>query len=212
MAYLTHVNPNTMIKYFFTVLLFIAGLCPNVHGQTFESLQKAKSSKELNDSTSIIYGLFIQRLGFTSGGFPQEIRLQNILTQKMYTFNVKATMKSGKENSFCYYVKPGMYKVLSYYWTKSKWYGGEVHEEPIFKGVDTTTKAYNNAVKKGTLDTCQLQSYHIEIRPKGIYYLGTWHFDAGLVSFSDDKASLDDKLKNKFSNIDFENAITKLPE
>ncbi len=61
----------------------------NINGQKIESLKKADSSKELNDSTSIIYGLFIQRLGFTSGGFPQDIRLQNIITDKIYTFNVK---------------------------------------------------------------------------------------------------------------------------
>ncbi len=203
---------NTMIKYLFTVLLLIVGLCPNANGQAYKSLEKAKSSKELNDSTSIIYGLFIQRLGFTSGGFPQEIRLQNIVTQTVYTFNVKATMKSSKENTFCYYIKPGMYKILSYYWTQSKWYGGVMHEESIFKDIDTSTKDYQKAIKRGEVDINKLSSYYIEIRPKSVYYLGTWHFNTGLVSFSDEKISLDEKLKKKFSDIDFENAITTLPE
>lgn len=201
-----------MIKYLFIFSILIAGITTNANSQKIQSLKKADSSKELNDSTSIIYGLFIQRLGFTSGGFPQEIRLQDIVTKKLYSFNVKGTMKSSKENPFCYYIKPGMYKVFSYFWVKSKWYGGEMHEESIFKNVDTSAKDYIKEVKNGNIDPAKLESYYIEIRPQNIYYLGTWHFDTGLVSFSDDKISLDEKLKKKYSNINFEDAKVKLPE
>lgn len=201
-----------MAKYLFIIFLLIVGGTTNINGQKIESLKKADSSKELNDSTSIIYGLFIQRLGFTSGGFPQDIRLQNIITDKIYTFNVKGTMKSGKENPFCYYIKPGMYKVLSYFWTKSKWYGGEMHEERIFKNIDTSTKDYTKGVKNGSVDPDKLEPYYLEIRPNSVYYIGTWHFNTGLVSFSDDKTNLDQQLKKKYSKINFDQATTKLPE
>lgn len=203
---------NTMMKYLFILSFLIIGVTTNVSAQKIESLKKADSSKELNDSTSIIYGLFIQRLGFTSGGFPQEIRFHDVVTDKMYTFNVKGTMKSGKENPFCYYIKPGMYKVFSYFWTKSKWYGGEMHEERIFKNIDTSTKDYTKGVKNGTINPDKLEPYYIEIRPNSIYYVGTWHFDTGLVSFTDNKTDLDDKLKKKYSEMNFDEAIIKLPE
>lgn len=201
-----------MVKYLFIIFLLIVGGTTNISGQKIESLNKADSPKELNDSTSIIYGLFIQRLGFTSGGFPQEIRLQNIITDKIYTFNVKGTMKSGKENPFCYYLKPGMYKLFSYFWTKSKWYGGEMHEERIFKNIDTSTKDYIKRVKNGSIDPDKLEPYYLEIRPNSVYYIGTWHFNTVLVSFSDDKTNLDEQLKKKYSKVDFDQATTKLPE
>lgn len=201
-----------MLKFLSILSLLIVGVTTNISGQKIESLKKADSSKVLNDSTSIIYGLFIQRLGFTSGGFPQEIRLHNIVTDKIYTFNVKGTFKSGKENPFCYYIKPGMYKVFSYFWTKSKWYGGEMHEERIFKNVDTSTKDYTKGVKNGSINPDKLESYYLEIRPNLVYYLGTWHFNTGLISFSDDKINLDEQLKKKNSKINFDDAVTKLPE
>jgi len=41
--------------------------------------------------------------------------------------------------------------------------------------------------------------------------LGTWHFDTGLVSFSDDKESFDKEIMKNFINLDFEKAVTNLP-
>ncbi len=198
-----------MFKYLTLIVVFF-GITLNLNSQEFKSLKKANSSQNLNDSTSIIYGSFVQRLGFTSGGFPQEIRLLNIVTNQVYTFNVKPVMKTSKQNSFCYYLKPGMYKVLSYFWIKSKWYGGEVHEELIYKNVDTFTKEYAKEIKNGNVDIDRLEPYYIEIRPNLVYYVGTWHFNTGMVSFSVDKENLDKELSKK--KIDFNNAITLLPE
>lgn len=201
-----------MHKHVFILIFFILGIINNASSQKFESLKKAHSDQELNDSTSIIYGSFIQRLGFTSGGFTQVIRLQEIVTQKMYTFNVKPAMKSSKEHSFCYYIKPGMYKILNYFWIQSKWYGAEMHEEYIFKHIDTSTKDFKRKYKEENIDTNQFDNYYIEIKPNTVNYLGTWHFNTGLVSFSDDKAKLDKKLQKKYKKINLEKAIVKLPE
>lgn len=86
-------------------------------------------TEALQPGSAAIYGNFIQRLGFSSGGYAQEIYLRNITTDKIYSMRVKATMKSAKENVFCFHLPPGEYELRQYYWTQSKWYGGMVHLE-----------------------------------------------------------------------------------
>lgn len=201
-----------MFKYLFVILCFSVGYASNMHGQKIESLKKAKSSTELSNTNSIIYGLFIQRLGFSSGGFPQYIRLLNIATNEVYSFNVKPTMKTGKEIPFCYYIKPGEYRILNYFWTQSKWYGGLIHQEPIYKNIDTSTNDFAKQNKSGKIDLNNLNFYIIKIADNAINYLGTWHFNTGLVSFSNNKEKLDEEMKEKYQSIYFENAAIRIPE
>lgn len=145
---LEQTSKTIMIKHLTILSLTLLFLIPRyTSAQKFEKSKKVESPIELDDYTAIIYGLFIQRLGFTSGGFPQEIRVLNIVKNKIYTFNVKKTMSSSRENVFCYYIKPSIYKIISYSWTKSKWHGGEIHEEPIFKNIETSCKDYNKKWK-----------------------------------------------------------------
>ncbi|MBG9378823.1 hypothetical protein I5907_21500 [Panacibacter sp. DH6] len=179
-------------------------------GQDIKVLQEVNSGDSVQVGTAIIYGNFIQRLGFSSGGFPQDIRLINIDTQEVLTFRVKPTFKSAKENTFIYFIKPGNYAILNYWWTQSKWYGGKMFTEPIFRGIDATDD-FEQKVKSGQIKTDELKPFYITIKENSLNYVGTWHFDKGLVSFSDDKLQFDDLVKSKFQKLDFSNAITTLP-
>lgn len=83
--------------------------------------------------------------------------------------------------------------------------------EPIFKGVDTSTKDFKKKWENGKIKESDLEQYEFTIEKDTINYLGTWHFDTGLVSFSDDKESFDKEIMENFINLDFEKAVTNLP-
>lgn len=72
----------------------------------------------------IVYGSFIQRLGFESGGFGQYVRLANLTTGKSIRIEVKPPFRSRKQNTFCCALPPGRYALYKYAFTSSKWYGG----------------------------------------------------------------------------------------
>ncbi|RXQ95819.1 hypothetical protein EO244_05790 [Ancylomarina salipaludis] len=158
----------------------------------------------MNQNQAIIYGSFIQRLGFSSGGFPQDISIQNLET--------KASYKSKKENPFIFHIPAGHYKILNYWWTKSQWYGGKVFTEAIFKGIDTSTKTFKKKKESNGILEKDLLQYEFTVEKNRINYLGTWHFNTGLVSFSDDKIQLDKAFKLKFKTFDFDNALISLPK
>ena len=69
-------------------------------GQNFTSLDEVSGGDTIKNGKAIIYGNFIQRLGFSSGGFPQDIRLINLDTKEVQTFRVKPIFNSSKENTF----------------------------------------------------------------------------------------------------------------
>jgi hypothetical protein len=46
-------------------------------------LDKVAKNDSVQKGQGVIYGNFIQRLGFSSGGFPQDIRLRNTETNEL---------------------------------------------------------------------------------------------------------------------------------
>ena len=134
----------------------------------------------------------------------------NVATKEICSFRVKPTFKSAKENQFIYFLTPGKYIILNYWWTQSKVYGGKMYAEPIFKGIDATDK-FEEKIKSGELKKKDLNNFCFTIDENTLNYLGTWHFDKGLVSFTDDKNNLDKKISNKFKKLDFSNAKTVIP-
>lgn len=159
----------------------------------------------------IICGNFIQRLNFKSGGFPQDIHILNLDTEKIMSFRVKPTFKSSKENTFMYFIKPGNYVILNYLWTESKWYGGKMFNEPIFKDIDATDEL-EQKIKSGQIKESDLARFSFSVSTNYLNYLGTWHFDSGLVYFSDQKEEFDKLLKKKHKQHDFSKATTSIPE
>lgn len=204
-----------MFKRILILFILIIGLITNTNAQKIERLKEANSSKKLSDDASIIYGHFIQRIGSDNKFYTQMIVLLNIVTNEAYSLNVGANHEKDTEKSFSFYIKPGMYKIHSYYyWTVSKWLIGKNHNELIYRDVDTSLRNHNYVYdsKDNRIDGYKLESYHIEIRPNSIYYIGTWDFSTGVVSFRDDKIDFDNKIKKEYRKIPFNEAITKLPE
>ncbi len=194
---------------FFTVTFLILSTV-FVKAQDIKTLRELSSNDSIPTGKAVIYGNFIQRLGFTSGGFPQDMRIANVNTKEVFAFRVKPTFKSAKENLFCYILEPGTYVILNYYWTQSKWYGGKMFVEPIFKGIDATTNL-EEKIKSNQINPNDLTRFSFVIEPTGLHYLGTWHFDTGLVSFTDDKTQLDTLIRDKYKRIDVSKARVVLP-
>ena len=195
-----------MKKHLATILI-LASLITN--GQTIKTLKEALSKDTVQSGQGIIYGLFIQRLGFSSGGFPQDIRIINLDTKEIFSFRVKLTFKSAKENIFSYHIPSGNYAILQYLWTQSKWYGGKMFTEPIFKNY--AFSKIEAKLKSGDLKEEELGHFKFSIQPMSLNYIGTWHFDKETVSFSEEKFDLDKQLNLKYTKLDFKNAKTLIP-
>ncbi|UYZ60954.1 energy transducer TonB [Hymenobacter latericus] len=148
----------------------------------------------------IVYGSCVQRLGFSSGGFGQYVRLVNLGTGKAVRLEVKPAFKSARSNSFCFAVPPGRYALHFYEYTESKWYGGETFTENLRKAANPA-----NAVAA--------TRYVFTVAAGQVHYLGTWHFEQpGQPRFTDDKADLDARLRGTYKKLPFDAARTALPQ
>ncbi len=197
-----------LLIYFFFCSCFLSAQLNYQVDATAKAVGKRDS---LFSGESAIYGSFIQRLGFSSGGVPQDIRIRNIDTKKVYTCRVKPTMKSARQNDFFFIIPAGRYEIFNYYWIQSKWYGTKTFHEPIYKGVDATDN-FNQKVKDGQLELDQLERYSFVIEKNTLNYMGTWHFITGLVHFSNQKAKLDAALAKEYKYIDFAKSVVSIPE
>jgi hypothetical protein len=198
------------MKYLLIISLTI--LFQGLIGQHIPSLDKVPKGAKLSNDQSIIYGDFIQRLGFSSGGYPQYIIIKNIESNMYYKFNVKTTYKSRKDNTFCYYINPGSYLIYSYHWTQSTGLGGTFYKEPIFKGIDATKyNEYEEIVPYSLVESDSVR-YKFEIKESSIHYLGTWKFDSGLVSFVDEKEKFDPEIETMYKKLNFNSAFNSIPE
>ena len=195
------------MKKYLATLLILVSLTTN--GQITITLKEVLSKDTVRSGQGIIYGLFIQRLGFSSGGFPQDIRIINLDTKEIFSFRVKPTFKSAKENIFSYHVPSGNYEIIQYWWTQSKWYGGKMCTEPIFKSYGFSE--IEAKLKPGNLKQDAVNRFKFQIQANTLNYIGTWHFDKETVSFSDEKLNLDKKLYDKFVKLNFKNAVTQIP-
>ena len=200
-----------MLKQLLLLFILAIGLSTNVSAQKIKKLKEANSSKKLSDEVSIIYGNFIHRIGSDNKYYAQAVVLRNIITNEDYSLNVRANYQRDTEKSFRFYIKPGMYKIHGYWYWTVKWLIGKEHYQLIFK--DTDSALFDKiAVSDDIANEYKLESYYIEIRPNSIYYLGTWDFSSGVVSFSDDKVDHDKNVSKIYRKIPFDQAITKLPE
>ena len=196
------------MKYIASLILFFSALF--VNGQNYKTLNKLSYNSTVKPAQAIIYGNFIQRLGFSSGGYSQEIRIINLDTEELYSFTVKPAFKSAKENTFIYFIKPGNYAILHYWWPQSKWYGGKIFTEPIYKGIASTTDL-DEKIKSGQISKDELKQFTFSVADNSLTYLGTWHFDKEIVEFKDKKLDLDTPLSKRFKKLNFSEAIIELP-
>ncbi len=195
-----------MKKHLATLLIF-ASL--TTKGQAIKTLKEVLSKDTVQTGQGIIYGVFIQRLGFSSGGFPQDIRIVNLETKQIFSFRVKPTFKSAKENMFSYHIPSGDYAIIQYLWTQSKWYGGKMYTEPIFKNY--AFSEIEAKLKSGKIKEEELEHFKFSIQPSTLNFVGSWHFDKEQVSFSDDKANIDKNVTKTQTKLNFGSATISIP-
>jgi len=163
----------------------------SIKAQKISRLDKVSSNDTIAPGRAIICGSFIQRLGFKSGGFAQEIYIADTATKQIYAFRVKPIFKSEKDNLFAYHIKPGTYAILKYQYLQSTWYGSKDFHEPIVK----SNGPY----------------YIFTVPENSLVNLGIWHFEKQPGSFEDSSQELTDKLALEFKNLNMSNAVVVLP-
>ncbi|GAA3955930.1 energy transducer TonB [Hymenobacter algoricola] len=158
----------------------------------------AASQQQIPADKGVLYGSCVQRLGFSSGGFGQYARLVNLTTRQAFRINVKPAFRSRRENRFCVALPPGRYALHYYQYTASKWYGGEMHTEPLRKARSGPALA----------DT----RYLFTVLPGQVSYVGTWNFSQpGQPAFTNVKGQLDADAQPVYKHLKLAEAATALP-
>lgn len=199
-----------MKSIYYILIAILPFVATATYGQNPKALYAVSKQDSGSEQKAIIYGNFVQRLGFSSGGFAQDIRIMNNDTKEVLSFRVKPTFKSAKENVFCFYIKPGKYTVVNYWWTESKWYGGKMFTEYIYKNIESSKVA--DKLKTAQVQQTDLEQYAFDIDSDSAFYLGTWHFDKELVSFSNDKGELDKVMQSEYPKINWTRAKIEIPQ
>ncbi|MFS2188001.1 hypothetical protein ACCC92_15090 [Mucilaginibacter sp. Mucisp84] len=199
------------MKYLFACIFLLAGLFGYGQKTKIIPLEYVYPGTILKENQAIIYGSFIQRLTFWQTGYQQTIRVRNLETNEVFSFEVKPPLRSRKENPFCFFIKPGTYEIVNFYYSKSKWYGIENNIRPVFRGIDFEINL-KNKVDSGIIKREDLHRIVFKIDKNTLTYLGQWHFESGAPSFKADKATLDKKLREDYFFLELEKAITVLPD
>jgi hypothetical protein len=195
----------------FILLILLISLMFTCQAQSARILKNVVDKESRDYKRAMIYGIFVQRLGFKSGGFPQYVKVYNFDQNKEYRLRVKDAFTAQKNSLFCAELPLGMYELRSYIYIQSKWYGGKEFEEQLYKNIDCSDSVkYKAAVDSLGLSSFKRFSFTVnEISP---YYVGQWEFGTGLVSFSSDKQTSDEKLKRLIHVSDGSKAISILPQ
>jgi TonB family protein len=159
----------------------------------------ATARKTIPSDRGVVYGECLQRLGFSSGGFAQYVRLVNLDTHKAVRINVKPAFKSRQANSFCYALPPGRYALHSYEYTDSKWYGGVMHAESLRK----------SAALDAPLTAAR---YVFTVLPGQLHYVGTWDFSQPQPVFLNQKAAFDTQLNKEIDAARLDAATVAVPK
>jgi hypothetical protein len=197
------------MKRLFTCIFILMGLFAYGQKNKITQLEYVDAGTILKENQAIIYGTFIQRLTFWQTGYQQMIRIRNLETNELFSFEVKPSLSSKKEHLFCFYIKPGTYEIVNFFYSKSKWYGTENNVRPVFRGIDFEVNL-KNKVDSGLVKQQDLQRIVFKIDNNTLTYLGQWHFEAGPPSFTDNKVAADKKLKSDYYFLEPEKAVTVL--
>ncbi|SDX96961.1 hypothetical protein [Hymenobacter psychrophilus] len=153
------------------------------------------SHKELPSDKGILYGSCVQRLGFSSGGIGQYVRIVNLDTRQYFRLNVKPIVRSRRENPFCYALPPGRYALINY-----EFAGG------LQLGTESIRKHRNSQTLKRT-------RYLFTVLPGQLHYVGTWDFSQEFdPRFLDEKFTLDLVFQQKHPYLPLNQAIIVLPQ
>lgn len=191
-------------------LLFICAMLMHAaKSQPIQRLEAVLPNDTLRAGQGVVYGCFLQRIGITGLGFPQDIRIECMETRKKFPFRVKDAFTIAKASTFLYHIPAGNYIILNYCWTQSKLLGSVIYTEPIYKGY-SALDLYNSKKFDGFFKE-RLQRFTFLIVAGTLNYLGTWHFDQPVVSFKEDKERLECRLMRKYRHLNFIAANKALP-
>ncbi|MBD2715487.1 energy transducer TonB [Microvirga sp. STR05] len=147
------------------------------------------AEKTIPADKGVLYGNCIQRLGFSSGGLPQYVRVLNLTTGKFYRILVKPAMRSRSENGFCVALPPGRYAL--------QWY-------EYSYGLDALRKA-----GQGRLTDTR---YCFTLQPGQMHYAGKWDFSQpDAPRFLNEKVQLDAHFSAETKAL-YEGAVISLPQ
>jgi TonB family protein len=139
----------------------------------------------------IVYGTCLQRLGFSSGGLPQYVRVINLSTGQPFRLGVKPAVRSRRENTFCYALPAGRYALSEY-------------EFGQFERLARPAA--------GPGPTVAATRYVFTVVPGQLHYVGTWNLaNAHEPLFLDEKTALDATLQADFPAVDFGAARVAIP-
>ncbi|MCB2408252.1 energy transducer TonB [Hymenobacter lucidus] len=148
-------------------------------------------SKALPADKGVIYGSFVQRLGFSSGGLGQYVRLHNLTTHKVVRILVKPVMRSRPENEFCVALPPGRYALYQYEYNY---------------GFEQVRKLRNSPPLADT-------RYIFVVQPGQLHYVGTWDLSQPMQPrFSSHKPELDQRIGAEYPALPLAEAVEALPK
>lgn len=189
-------------------LILFFSLYASCTAQTFEILVPQEKWDTIPRGKAVIYGNFIQGLGFKSGGASQNIHFHNTTVQKFYSMEVKGKFTSKAENPFIYVLPPGEYEIVSYNYSVSEPFGVNTYTNYTYPDPETTTKVLPP-------DTAEFKSLDLprlffKIDNRTLNYVGSWDFRSLQITFLNEKEKLDQKF-GKYRKLDFNTAKISLP-
>ncbi|WP_460680563.1 hypothetical protein [Mucilaginibacter koreensis] len=194
------------------IFCFIAFCTINVYSQNITELESAGTGAKLQADEAIIYGNFVQKLSYWKSGYQQYIFIRNLDTHAIYCFQVKSKLGGAKMRLFCYHIPLGNYEILNYYYSKATWYGNtQGFNSPVFKNIDIDVNV-KNKLDSGLIKREDLHRFTFSAAGNTLVYLGTWHFDTGIISFTNNKAEADQKLQPEYTYLIFKEALINIPD
>lgn len=167
----------------------------------FNNMKLPSASWNLNKPApagkGVLYGSCLQRLGFSSGGLGQYVRLVNLSTGQVFRLNVKPALRSRRENPFCYALPAGRYALSQY----------EFGSSPYTLQVERLLKAQPAAAAGA-----EATRYVFSLLPGQVHYVGTWNFaNANEPLFILEKELLDPIIQSEYPAANLAGALVALP-
>ena len=196
-----------------TLSIFLLLFALSVNAQKIKLLTPVDPAHVVDSEKAIIYGSFMPRTqNWLKKGLQQYIRIKNIETNQVFSFEVVHYMSTSKQNIFEYLLDPGTYEIITYAWADEVVLGAKAHYEPVWKDFDITDSLNIKKIQSDEISSNDLKHYRFTVAANTLCYLGKWNFTTGLITFSDTKPETDQKIKKDFLTLDFDKAITILPQ
>jgi hypothetical protein len=193
--------------------IFLLFACLHVSAQKIQRLKYTDAGDLLKPDDAIIYSAFTPP-NFNMGTGVAEIGLYNTNTKSYYQLHaVGQNSLRSKNIVFCFHISPGTYQLVYLVWTDFHGLYYKQHSGLISKNRSYTNSAANNVIPvlKGLVpDT--VNRYKFTVKGGTLYYLGNWDFEKGAVKFTDTRTETDQRIKKDYLLLNFNKAVTELPE